>query len=224
MTARSTRRHLEDDLVDCCRRLMSYGWGTGCHNRLSVRLSEDRVLATSKEHLPIAREHLLVLNRDGQCVGGEGEPFFGIDLHMQIYQERPEIRAVVQAQPTVATGLSLGGAGLNPTYLVDAVLAFGNEIPTLPYATWSHYSDVLVHLLRSHDLVVLEHGGLLAVGEDLHTALSRLELAEHLAKVQLVAIQSGGGRRLKPEDISLLLSKPICTDFAKDFVDVRQLA
>ena len=198
-TIRSTRRHLEDQLIDCTQRICAAGWCSGSEAKFSARVSEDRFLFTPA-NIPksaLCREVLQVVDRSGTSLCGEGEGFIGQALHLEIYSRRPEIRAILQVQPPTAMGLSVAGVPLVTTFLPDAVVALGREIPSVSYAAWSAMRVHLVaSVIQNHDVVMLEHCSLLTVGADLSAALARAELVEHLSRVQLAAIQAGRVRAL----------------------------
>lgn len=207
---RFNRRQLEEHIVDCRQRLCTAGWVSSTDGHMTVRVSDDRFLTTPLHRSPacFTRDDLLVVDNAGACIGCEATPFDGIQRHLFILRQRPEVRAVLQARPVASMGLSVAGHAIQSTMLADAVLALGDTIPVIPY---THSTDEMLHALTSclyqHDAFIFEHHGILAVGADLYTAFSRLELIEQVAQIQLTAMHVGGARLLSRSHVEELLAR-----------------
>lgn len=205
-----TRRQLEDDLVEYSRRLHGSGWVANHDGNVSVRLAEDRFLITptAVSKGDVSRDMLLVVDGAGNRISGVRKAFSELDLHLYIYRQRPDVRAVVHAHPPTATGLSVAGVPVRSTMLAEAVVSLGAQIPLVPYArpkTPEFTLNLAAHI-HACDAVVLEQHGVLSFGPTLETAFLRMELVEHLAKVQLVAMQAGRVRELLPADVAALVA------------------
>lgn len=204
------RRQLEDLVVDYSHRLHARGWVANHGGNISACLADDRYLVTPSalSKAVVCRESLALVDDGGERISGRSTPFGELDLHLTIYRERPDVRAIVQAHPTTATGLAIAGVVIRPCMLAEAVLNLGDSIPLVSCASRAKTADLCANLqqyAQSADVLVLEHHGILALGPDLDTAYLRLELIEHLAKIQLVAMQAGGVRELPAAEVVKLL-------------------
>ena len=91
--------------------------------------------------------------------------------------------------------------------LAEAVVSLGSEIPLLPYAFPQSAEQIaqLRQTAKSVDAVTLANHGVLAWGDDLEQAFLRAELVEHLATIQLRALQLGRVTTVPPADLARLL-------------------
>jgi L-fuculose-phosphate aldolase len=134
--------------------------------------------------------------------------FGEIGLHLAVYERRPDIGAVVHAHPPYATAIA--SSRENPIelpFIAEAVVSLGPRIPKLPYAQpGTAAREALAPWCELVDAVLLGNHGVLAWGKDCETALLRLELVEHLAKIAVTAAALGGVEPLPASAIQPLLA------------------
>ncbi|MBC7794831.1 MAG: class II aldolase/adducin family protein [Clostridia bacterium] len=205
-----TRRSLEDQIAEYGHRLHNAGWVANHDGNITVRLAPDRFLATPTgvSKSSVCREQLIVVDGNGQVVSGSSKPFSEIDLHLYIYRHRPDVRAVIHAHPPTATGFAVAGIPVITSMLAESVISLGAEVPLVPYARPGTAEATLGFgkFLDDSDALMLSNHGALTYGSDLETAFLRMELVEHLAKIQLVARQMGGIREIPSGDMQKLLA------------------
>lgn len=204
-----SRRELETRVVDICQRISSAGWVANHDGNVSVRLDADRILCTPTafSKAQITRDDLIVVDNEGKVVSGRNKPFSELQLHLVAYRSRRDVQAVLHAHPPTATGMAVAGVPVQSTLMAEPVVSLGAEIPLVPFAMPKspELSTALSSALDDADAVTLQNHGALSVGPDLDTAFFRMELVEHVAKIQLVAQQMGGGRNLSASDTQVLL-------------------
>jgi len=175
---------------------------------ISVRLSEDRILATpsgvSKGHMK--PEDLIVTDMKGKKLSGERNPSSEIRLHLAIYGKRTDGMAVVHGHPPVATAFTIAGLSLAQCVIPEVVFTLGS-IPTTDYATPTSAEGptVIQELIENHDAIVLDRHGAVTVGKDVFDAYRKLEKVEHCAEVTLAARQLGQVKTLTPDEIRRLM-------------------
>jgi L-fuculose-phosphate aldolase len=188
--AKATETRLRSDLVEVCRRLHErrlIGAGEG---NVSCRLGRNRLLVTpsgaSKGHLRPA--DLVVVDLAGEVVRGRGRPSTELAMHLAAYQARPDAEAVVHAHPLTAIAFTVAGVPPPDDLLPEAVLVLG-AIGVAPFATpgTAEVPRSLAPLWRSHEVVLLERHGALALGRDLFQAYDRIETLERVCEVALAA-------------------------------------
>ena len=212
MTTRTTTiPGLKRDLVHWCRKVWERGWVANHDGNLTVRLPGRRYLATptSFSKGEIREDDLLTLDRHGKKLQGRWRPFSELDMHLAAYNAREDAMAVIHAHPPTATGFSVAGIEVETTLLAEAVVSLGNKIPTLPFEMPKSETQVerLIRYLQHYDAVILKNHGVLTVGQDMEQAYLRLELVEHLAKIQSIAQQLGNVDRLTNHQVETLLKK-----------------
>ena len=128
-------------------------------------------------------------------------------MHLRIYALRPDVRAVCHAHPPVATGFATAGRPLDSAVLGEAVILLG-AVPLAPYgAPGTHdLPDSIAPFIPHANAVLLANHGVVAFGGDLRTAVERMELVEHSARVVLVAELAGGAKLLSRARVQTLVA------------------
>ena len=194
--------------------LWERGWVANHDGNVTVRLDDGRLLATptAVSKRVIGPDEVLALSPDGKLLENQrlpGKPFSEIHLHIACYRARPDAKAVVHAHPPTATGFAIAGLPLTTPVIAEAVVSLGPGAPLVPYALPGSKAleEGLSTALVEADAALLANHGVIAVGVDAEQAFLRMELLEHLAKVQLVARQIGRVNPLPDADVALLLEK-----------------
>ena len=148
---------------------------------------------------------MVVTDLDGRKLAGERDPSSELKMHLQVYRDRPDARAVVHAHPPTATGFAVAGIPLDRAVLAEVVTTLGS-IPIAEYATPStdELPAACSKYLKAHDGLLLANHGALAIGPDLFTAYYRMETIEHFAKISLVTWTLGRENLLSREEVHRL--------------------
>ncbi|MEA3396642.1 MAG: class II aldolase/adducin family protein, partial [Chloroflexota bacterium] len=165
---------------------------------ISVRLNNGCILITpsglSKGRM--APEDLLVIDGEGRVVKPAGDPALRptseCPMHLEVYRQRPDVRAVLHAHPPYATALTVAGKELRSDVLPEVIILLG-EIPTTAFALPSspENATAIRELIINHDALLIRQHGSLTVGRHLDEALINLERLEHVARVQWLAESLG---------------------------------
>lgn len=202
---------LRRDLVRWLEKVDRKGWVANHDGNATLRLEAGRLLATPTAFSKgeIREDDLLVLDAKGKVVQGRHKVFSEIDLHLRALALRPDASVVLHAHPPTATGFAVAGVEVEPRMIAEAVVSLGDRIPVAPYAMPGTQAavDALDGLLPWYDVVLLGNHGVLAVGKDVEQAFLRLELVEHLARIQQSALQLGRVTTIPAEDVDRLLAK-----------------
>lgn len=185
--ARSSESDLRRLLVECGRICYDRGLLTSNEGNLSVRLSPDRVLITgagvSKGRMSVT--DILCIESDGRVLDTAGlVPSSETPMHLEVYRQRPDVRAVIHAHPVFATTLTVAGLEFPIDVLPEAALLRGG-IPVTAFATPGTAEDAAAirPFIGSHDAILLRQHGTLTCGTDLEEALVKLERMEHIAEI-----------------------------------------
>ena len=180
------------DIVEVGRRLWLQGYVASNDGNISVRLGPDRLLTTPKSVSKgfMTPEMMVVTDMDGVKVHGERDASSELKMHLEVYQQRPDIGAVVHAHPPVTIAFSLAGQKLPQCVLPEIVMIFGS-IPTASYATpcTDEGPRAIAELIGDCDALIIERHGTITVGDTVFTAYDRLEKVEHSAQVSAAARQ-----------------------------------
>ena len=199
-------------ICDICYKMWQLGWVAANDGNVSVKLGDDRFLATptGMSKAFITPEKLLLINGRGEIVEAqEGlRPSSEIKMHLRCYAERPDVGAVIHAHPPGATGFAVAHKPMDMYNMIEDVAAIGS-VPLTPYGTPSTYEvpEAIAPYLAEHDVMLLENHGALAVGADPITAFYRMESLELWAKITINAVILGGSHDISRENIDKLIDR-----------------
>jgi len=208
--ATPTLARLRREMLAYAARLHARGWVANHDGNLSARIPGTAgrflVTPTAMSKGALGEADLVTLDRTFKPISGRRKPPSEVGLHKIYYAARPDAQAVIHAHPPAATALAVAGVEVCPRIIAEAVVSLGDAIPMVPYALPG--SDKLHEALRSvaavHDAVTMEHHGVLCCGDDLEQAWLRLELVEHLARIQIEALRLGPLRTIGELDLKRL--------------------
>ncbi|MCC6859904.1 MAG: class II aldolase/adducin family protein [Bryobacterales bacterium] len=204
-----TETEYRQDIVDVGRLVYRKGWVAANDGNITVRLDQDRLLATptgvSKGMMH--PDDLIVLDMDGRKLQGRKEGTSEIAMHLAIYRLRPDVRAVVHAHPPVATGFAVAGKPLNLALLPEVIIGMGC-VPLAGYGLpgTPELTEPMLPYIPKYDAIMMGNHGAVCYGEDVYKALFRMETVEHFARISLVAELLGGPKVLPKEEVDKLLS------------------
>jgi L-fuculose-phosphate aldolase len=202
-----TLRAAKDAIIEVGRRMWAQGFVAANDGNLSVRVSEDRILATATGSIKgfLTEADLVIIDRNGAVVEGSRRVTSEIQMHLAIYDARSDVRAVAHAHPPTATGFATAGVPLDLCVLPEIVATLGT-IPTVPYATPSTRelpAALVPHLRDGHACLLANHGAV-AWDADLFSAYYHLERMEHFAKILLTARLLGNVQVMSEDQVSRL--------------------
>jgi L-fuculose-phosphate aldolase len=227
----STESSLRADIVEVGRRMYARGYTASNDGNISVRLGADRLLMTPKSVCKgfMSPDMMCVTDLEGRKLQGDRDPSTEMLMHLEVYRQRPDVRAVVHAHPPIATGFAVAGIPLDRAVLAEVLTTLGS-IPIAEYATPSttELPKAVRKYIKAHDGMLLANHGALTVGGDLFAAYFKMETIEHFAKISLVARLLGRENLIAREEVLRLQElrgaygikapAPICADPA-DGVD-----
>jgi L-fuculose-phosphate aldolase len=226
---------LRADIVEVGRRLYARGYTASNDGNISLRLDASRLLMTPTSVCKgfMTVEMMCITDLDGKKIAGDRNPSSEMQMHLEVYRQRPEVQAVVHAHPPIATGFAVAGIPLDRAVLAEVVTTLGS-VPIAEYATPStkELPEAVRKYVKAHDGMLLANHGALTLGADVFAAYYKMETIEHFATISLVARMLGGERLLSREEVTRLeklrgsygiaAPAPICPDpAAADQVDCQ---
>jgi L-fuculose-phosphate aldolase len=216
---------LRADIVEVGRRMYARGYTASNDGNISVRVGDDRLLMTPKSVCKgfMTPDMMCVTDLTGKKIQGDRDPSSEMLMHLEVYRQRPDVKAVVHAHPPTATGFAVAGIPLDRAVLAEVLTTLGS-IPLAEYATPStaELPDAVRKYIKAHDGMLLANHGALTVGGDLFSAYYKMETIEHFAKISLVARMLGGENLISREEVKRLQDlrgtygikapAPICLD------------
>jgi len=204
-----TEERIRHEIVKICHKVYEKGFVVATDGNVSVRLGEDRLLATPSGLCKglVEANSIILTDMEGNKISGEGKPSSEIRMHLRAYYERDDIRAVVHSHPPISTAFSIAGIRLAQCVLPEVVLTMGS-IPTTEYATptTAEGPEVIKPYIKDYDAMILDRHGALTVGETLQKAYEKLEKLEHCAHITMMARQMGKVTVLSKEQVRKILN------------------
>jgi len=221
----ASESQLRADIVEVGRRLYARGYTASNDGNVSVRLDASRLLVTPANVCKgfMTEQMMVITDLEGKKLSGERTPSSEIQMHLEVYRQRPEIQAVVHAHPPTATAFAVAGIPLDRAVLAEVVTTLGS-VPIAEYATPStrELPDAVRKYVKAHDGMLLANHGALTLGTDLFSAYYKMETIEHFANISFIARMLGGERLLSREEVvrlqglrgryGIAAPAPICAD------------
>jgi L-fuculose-phosphate aldolase len=205
--AERSEQQLRADIVEVGRRLYARGYTASNDGNISLRLDASRLLMTPTSVCKgfMTVEMMCITDLDGKKIAGDRNPSSEMQMHLEVYRQRPEVQAVVHAHPPIATGFAVAGIPLDRAVLAEVVTTLGS-VPIAEYATPStkELPEAVRKYVKVHDGMLLANHGALTLGADVYAAYYKMETIEHFAKISLVARMLGGERLLSREEVTRL--------------------
>lgn len=202
---------IKKELCEIGRRIYQNGFVAANDGNFSVKISENEFYCTPTGVSKGFMTPEMILHVDGQGNMLEPnrlgmKPSSEFKMHLRVYQERPDVGAVVHAHPPIATAHAVVGIPLDSFIMPEAVIFLG-VVPLTPYGTPStnEIPDAISEYLKKHDALLLQNHGALSVGADLMGAYFKMESLEYFAKVSFYAAQLGQAQELNCDQIEKLI-------------------
>jgi ribulose-5-phosphate 4-epimerase/fuculose-1-phosphate aldolase len=198
-----------DNLVATGKSLFDRGLTFGSTGNLSVRLDDGSWLMTptnaSLGALDPAR--LSKLDGQGRHVGGDA-PTKEAFLHVEMYRQRPDARAVVHLHSTHSVAVSVL-ADVDPADVLPPITAYYvMRVGTLPLVPYYPPGDMALAgavsaLASKHHAILLANHGPVVAGTSLEAATYATEELEETARLFLM-LRGQAIRTLTPEQVAEL--------------------
>lgn len=187
----ATVAQLRHDLVAACRVLVSEGVSEGAFN-VSCRIDDDTMMAIPVTSPTLVTENNLVIHPIS-----EGSKNW--KAHPAIYQERPDVGAIVHVHPPHVVAFSTVDRGFTPVHHYGA--PFHDRITVFKSPGQTKSDDRAREMARQlgQGRAILQRGhGVIVVGKDLKEATILTLFLEESCRITLLAEQMGSPAYLTP--------------------------
>ena len=181
----------KDALIASAKRCFDLRLQTNAGGNLSVRLESVDAIVIKPSGVGFAectRDNLQVVHLDGTIEPSPHKPSKDLDFHLDLYNIREDIRAVVHCHSPWATGYASAGIEI-PCLTVQTIEKIG-RMPLIPLsAKGGPQTDVEISPVFKDTKVkaaVLANHGSIGVGKDLMAAQYLAEIIEETAHIAYV--------------------------------------
>ncbi len=199
-----SRRHA---LVHAARSMNKTGLNQGTSGNISLRTDRGFLITPSARAYDRCRPADIVeLAGDGRVISGTGKPSSEWRLHRDIYTRRKEAGAVLHAHPPWCTTLACLERDI-PAFHYMVAMAGGDSISCAPYAVFGSAElseNVMAALNNGRCACLLAHHGMVCFSSDLQGVLALAMEIENLARVYVLALQTGPVSVLSREEMQMV--------------------
>lgn len=190
-------------VIATARRMISAGLAIGTSGNVSVRLPSSGgrdIIAITPSSLPyetLEPDDIQVIGFNGDTVEGSLDPSMETSLHIDIYEARPNINAIIHTHSVSASAAAVLGRDIPPV-TEEQVIYLGGEIRCAPYAPSGtpELAAAARESLGDRSGVLLGNHGAVGTGIDMPSAFTACELIEKTARVYLLTLAAGGANPL----------------------------
>ncbi|MDR7078588.1 L-fuculose-phosphate aldolase [Neobacillus niacini] len=181
-----SNQEAKEMICEIGRRVYNRNYVAANDGNISVKVGPNEIWTTptgvSKGYM--TADMMVKMDLSGIVISGNLKPSSEVKMHLRVYNENPEVNAVVHAHPPVATSFAIAGISLDKPVLPEAIVLLGN-VPVAPYALpgTQEVPDSIAPYCKTHNAVLLANHGALTWGRDLMEAHFRMESLEHYATI-----------------------------------------
>ncbi|MBI4454542.1 MAG: class II aldolase/adducin family protein [Acidobacteria bacterium] len=198
----------KQQIVEIGQWIYTRGFISSTDGNISYR-EGDEVLVTAKGLCKgrLTTEDIVKTDLQGNQLAGSREPSGEISMHLEVYNNRPDINGVVHAHPVYATAFAVAGLSIKKPILSEVVLSLGC-IPLAEYATPTtpELAVALRDYIPHYNAILLANHGALAYGQTLLEAYYRMETLEHTAHIATIARILGKETVISNENLDKLFA------------------
>jgi len=200
---------IKKEMCEVGHRIWLKGFCAGNEGNHSYRLGEDRILCTpsliSKGNLK--PDDMCIVDLTGKQISGKRKRTSEILLHLAIYKERPDVKAVIHSHPPHATAFAVAGVEL-PTCIHPEAEVFLGPVRTAKYVTPgdTRLGESITPFIKESNTILLGNHGVVCYGPDLEDAYYKLEIVDAYSRILLLTKQLGSVRPLEADEMKELLA------------------
>ena len=195
-----------EDVLLFCHRMMAEQLVYFTAGNISCRvIGSPELIAITPSAIPydtLVLDEIPIVNIKGDIEEGSTKPTSELPLHTLIYQNRPDVNAVVHTHSIAGMTMAVLGATL-PPILTGLVSAAGGSVVTAPFARGGtdEMAKFTTEALKDRSACFLRNHGVLAIGPTFDQAYNAAVTVEASAKTYLQAKANGEMHELPVDEI-----------------------
>lgn len=213
-------RQIRKDVACFMQRLYNRGLTTASGGNISYRVDQGFFITPSAlDKGLIKSKQIGMMTFKGKNLTPDLKPSMESEMHLAIYQKRPDVHAIVHAHPPVASSFTAMKKEINCKLTAEARAILGTPV-TVPYALMGT-KELAVAVAdaastnhntgKSNDrekspvfpnVILLENHGIVCLGKNLLTAFDRMEVLEAAAKMTLITCLMGNESSLNSDQLN----------------------
>ena len=195
-------------IVKCARWLSEHGYFgcvRGSGGNISVKLNRQNMMAITPSRRPyqkMSADDICVIDAQMTSIEGHLTPSVEATMHLSVYNNRPDVNAVIHTHPVFVSILSIIDKPI-PALFDEITFEIGAEVDVIPYAVSGSADlaqNVISKLGNNCFCYILQNHGALSLGSRLDQAWKNAELLEKVAQIYYYALTTGRKITTLPQD------------------------
>ncbi len=203
-----SERRIREEIIKTATMLHHKNMLAACDGNISYRYDDKTILITptGKPKFLLVEDDIAVIDIDGNAI--KGKPSSEMFMHLEVYNMRADVWAVIHAHPPTAVAYSIAHPAAEEIpgkSFSELILAVG-KLPIVPFQMpGSMEMGTALHpFIKNHKVMVLARHGALSFGENLIEAYNGMERLEHSCEILLKAESFGAVTELDEQTIDEL--------------------
>jgi L-fuculose-phosphate aldolase len=174
------------EVLETAKAVHTSGLVVGTAGNISARMPDGSVCMTpsSLPYETMTVDELVLVDLDGNKVGGGGNPSTEKSLHLSCYQRYPEVGGVIHSHAPHASMFALVREPI-PAVIEEVVVYIGGDIPICEYQTTGtdELGAEVASKLAERSAALMANHGLVCIGKSAHDALHASLVVERTAEI-----------------------------------------
>jgi L-fuculose-phosphate aldolase len=183
-------------LLDAGKRMLHSGLTVETWGNISVRDPETQkvyLTPSAMSYDTCVPDDIVVCDLNGNTLEGRRKPTIEKELHLLVYQNRPEVNAVIHTHPIHSMVFACTKTDI-PQVIDEAAQVLGDTVRAADYALpGSHElaSNCVKTLGKNANACLLQSHGAVCVGKDMISAFKVAHVLEMTAEIFFMTLQIG---------------------------------
>ncbi len=195
-------------VVDAGKEMFKRSLTVATWGNISVRDPESEYIVitpSGMDYEACVPDDMVVFDKDGRVVAGERRPSIEKDLHIRIYQHRPDVNAIIHTHPVYSTVFAVTRQGI-PAITEEFAQVVGYTVKCAEYAMpgTKELAENAVRALGKERAVLLASHGAVCVGPDMETAFKISDVLEKTAQILILSRTIGTPRIISKQDVKVM--------------------
>ncbi len=194
---------VKEDVAYFMRRLYAQGLTTTSGGNISFKLENQVFITPSQtDKALIKADGIGVLSMSGENQTPHLKPSMESKMHLAIYHQRPDVKAIVHAHPVFATSFCISKKEIKTNLAGEAWAVIGTPVKAAYRLMGTKdLANVVAEASLNGNVILLENHGVLAVGDSLLQAYDRMEVTEAAAKMTFITDLMGDRKELSDTEL-----------------------
>jgi L-fuculose-phosphate aldolase len=187
-------RAVKEEICAVGRKLWLRQYVDGNGGNISYRIGPNEVICTPTltSKYDLRPEDLCMVDLTGKQLAGGKPRTSEILMHLEIYKEVPEAKAVVHCHPAHATAYAITGR-VPPTCVIPEYEVFIGKVALSPYETpgTPEFARTVIPFVKTHNTLLLSNHGIVCWGDTVTHAEWYAEVVDTYCWTLMLAAQLG---------------------------------